>query len=369
MGGLGIIMFNDVYRNCRVLITGHTGFKGSWLALWLQNLGAEVAGLALDPVTKPNHFSLLGMDILSFRGDVRDRKLISKIIGKVQPKIIFHLAAQPLVRKSYLEPVETFETNILGTLNLLEEVRNFSSVKAVVMVSSDKCYENHEEGRPFTENDQMGGGDPYSASKGAAELVVSSYRKSFFTPEKYGKSHNVLVASVRAGNVIGGGDWAEDRLVPDIMKAAAKGLEVVIRSPRAIRPWQHVLEPLSGYLLVGQKLYEGDISVASAWNFGPAENDHLTVSQVCSVLQREWNEIDFSIQPESGSFYEATFLRLDCSKAKNELGWVPVWKSTDTLISTAEWYKAFYQEDDVISEQQLEKYTEDAQNMGAVWAN
>ncbi len=262
-------LFADQYRNKTVLLTGHTGFKGSWLAYWLHQLGANVVGYSLPAPTEPSHWALLDLPVRSTIGTITDLAQTQCVFSETKPDIVFHLAAQALVRPSYRQPLETIETNILGTANVLECVRQTPSVRAVVIVTSDKCYENPEDGRPLTETDAMGGYDPYSMSKGAAELVTASYRNSFFNPEQYGQSHQTLVASVRAGNVIGGGDWAADRLIPDLIRGSVSGQPVSVRYPDAVRPWQHVLEPLAGYLLVGQHLLTGNVSAATGWNFGP----------------------------------------------------------------------------------------------------
>ena len=288
-------LFNGIYNNKTVLVTGHTGFKGSWLCFWLIQMGAKVIGYSLEPPTSPNHFELLNLDMVSVIGDIRDSDKLNAVFAQYQPEIVFHLAAQPLVRLSYKEPVETFETNVIGTLKVFEACRNTKSVRAIVNITSDKCYENKEWVWGYRENDPMGGYDPYSASKGCAELVTSSYRNSFFNVNEYGKSHNVLLASCRAGNVIGGGDWAKDRLMTDIMVAVSEGKKVVIRNPRATMPWQHVLEPLSGYLMLGQKLFEGKKEFAQAWNFGPGERGSITVKEVVENIKRYWDKIDYEI--------------------------------------------------------------------------
>lgn len=361
-------MFSRIYEGKKVLVTGNTGFKGSWLALWLEKLGAHVIGFSSGNPTDPSHFQLIQSTVNTIIGDIRNLSEISDTLEAVQPDIVFHLAAQPLVRKSYESPVETFETNCMGTVNVLEAVRSTSSVRAVVVVTSDKCYENLEEGLPFIESDPMGGSDPYSASKGAAEIIVKSYRISFFNPEQYGKTHNTLIASVRAGNVIGGGDWGEARLVPDIMKAAARHESVEIRSPYAIRPWQHVLEPLSGYLMVGQRLLEGDTSCAGGWNFGPEAEGHLTVGDVCERINTLWDSAEFTIA-NSVEHHEAQILKLDCSKAARILGWKPVWNANETISKTVEWYKLFYESGQVCSEEQLQSYVENARKQEKPWVN
>lgn len=251
-------LFNSIYKDKNVLITGHTGFKGSWLTLWLSKMGANVIGYSIDTPTSPAHHEMINLNnIISIEGDILDTKKLEKVINEHSPDIIFHLAAQSLVRKSYKEPLKTFETNIMGTLNILEICRKSQNVKAIVNITSDKCYENKDDGKDYTESDPMGGKDPYSASKGGAEIVSNAYRYSFLNPDHYGEKHNILIANARAGNVIGGGDWAEDRLIPDIIRAVSNKKNVMIRNPKAIRPWQHVLESLNGYLLLGQKLLEG----------------------------------------------------------------------------------------------------------------
>ena len=329
------------WRGRRVLLTGHTGFKGSWLSLWLQSMGAEVTGYALNPPTNPSLFEVaeIGKGMASIMGDIRDLSHLQRVFGEARPEIVIHMAAQPLVRYSYIEPVETYSTNVMGTVNLLEAVRGTSSVKAVVNVTSDKCYENREWVWGYRENEAMGGYDPYSNSKGCAELVTSAYRSSFFHPEKY-HVHGVALASGRAGNVIGGGDWAGDRLIPDIMRAITEGKPVNIRSPYAIRPWQHVLEPLSGYLVLAQKLYEEGVSYAEGWNFGPNDEDAQPVQWIVKELTNAWGEearweLDVGDHP-----HEANYLKLDCSKAKMRLDWHPRWHLRDTLSAIIEWHRA-----------------------------
>lgn len=360
MEGMEIMnLFSDIYRNKSVFLTGVTGFKGSWMAHWLVNLGAKVTGYALTPPTEPNHFDLLKPDIDMVYGDIRDEEKLKESIRMNKPDIIFHLAAQPLVRLSYLNPKETFETNVIGSLNLFEACRNIESIKAVVNITTDKCYENKEWIWPYRENDPIGGFDPYSASKGCSELLSSCYRNSFFNLSDYGSKHNTLIATCRAGNVIGGGDWADDRLVPDIVRAAIKGIPVEIRSPKAVRPWQHVLEPLAGYLLVGEKLLNGEKQFAEAWNFGPEENDNREVGDIVSLMHNNWNKVNFNICGSIEKLHEANLLRLDSSKAKILLGWKPVWDFHKTVDNTLEWYKAYYDEDIIITVDQLNDYIKD----------
>jgi CDP-glucose 4,6-dehydratase len=328
----------------KVLITGHTGFKGSWLCMFLNQLEAKVSGYALEPPTEPNLFSLCNINsfVDSTIGDIRDFDSLIKKIDNEQPEIIIHMAAQPLVRLSYNEPVLTYQTNVIGTVNLLEAVRvsKSKSVRVIVNVTTDKCYENKEWLWPYRENEPLGGYDPYSSSKACSELVTSSYRNSFFNPEKYDQ-HKVAIASARAGNVIGGGDWAEDRLVPDILRAIIKGDIVKIRSPYAIRPWQHVIEPLSGYLILCEKLYNQGTDFAESWNFGPDDKHAKNVEWITETIGKFWGEgasyeIDKNPQP-----HEASYLKLDCSKAKSLLGWHPRLDIETTLKLIVDWNKAY----------------------------
>ena len=353
------ILFNDIYRGKRVLITGHTGFKGSWLSLLLNELGADVYGFALDPPTSPSLYKEAKIDelVTSYIGDVRDLDYLTKAIQEVQPEIVFHMAAQPLVRESYKIPVETYSTNVMGTVHLLEACRRTSSVKAIVNVTTDKCYENKEWHWGYRENEPMGGYDPYSNSKGCSELITSAYRNSFFNPSEY-KNHGVAVATARAGNVIGGGDWAEDRLIPDFIRAISKGEKVRIRSPFAIRPWQHVLEPLSGYLRLAELLYTEGPKFAQAWNFGPYNHDARNVEWITKTICEFWGdeasfEIDKKPQP-----HEANYLKLDCSKANAELNWFPKWDIQTTLKSIVDWNKAYLNNEDIreVTKRQIHQY-------------
>ncbi len=356
-------MFGGIYQGRKVLLTGHTGFKGSWLAFWLQQLGAEVCGYALPAPTDPSHWNLLSLDIRSEIADIRDAQALEKVFRGFQPEIIFHLAAQPLVRASYRDPVETYSTNVMGTLNVFEACRKTESVRAVINVTSDKCYENREWERGYREEDAMGGHDPYSSSKGCSELLTASYRNSYFNNGGFGVKHRTLLASCRAGNVIGGGDWAEDRLIPDIMRAAAAGRPVEIRNPAATRPWQHVLEPLCGYLLVGQRLLEGKSGYATGWNFGPAEDATLSVRDVTESIKRHWSRIDYRPAQTADAPHEAGLLKLDCAKAREQLNWHPVWNSEATFEKTVGWYRAFYENGTVETEADLAAYA-DKMNFG-----
>ncbi len=361
-------MFGNVYKGKKVFVTGNTGFKGSWLALWLMKLGANVCGYSLNLSTDPNHHEILNLDFETFSGDVRDLKKLQRSIEAFRPDIVFHMAAQSLVRQSYQSPVETFETNVIGTVNVFEACRKADHVRAIVNITSDKCYENQEWIWGYRENDPMGGHDPYSASKGCAELVTASYRKSFFPPEEYQKNHQILVASARAGNVVGGGDWGEDRLVPDVMRAASQNKKVIIRNPQAARPWQHVLEPLSGYLLLGQQLLEGKKEFSEAWNFGPTDEGHRNVLAIVRELQKHWSNIDYKIETDGKNPHEANLLKLDCSKAYAKLKWKPVWDNSTTFAKTAQWYRVYYESGCVLSEEQLTEYITDAKRNQISWA-
>jgi len=361
-------LFGGVYKGKRVFITGHSGFKGSWLSLWLTLLGAKVVGYSLGKPTKPNHFSLLKPRVKSIAGDVLDKKRLLSSIRKARPDIVFHLAAQPIVRRSYLNPVETLETNFMGTVNVLESCRKGSSVGAIVVVTSDKCYQNRELTRGYKETDPLGGDDPYSASKCCAEHVTESYRKSFFNVGTYGKDHSTLLASARAGNVIGGGDWAEDRLIPDIVRAANKGITTIVRNQHAVRPWQHVLEPLSGYLYLGAKLLAHEKEFADAWNFGPSKRSTLSVEEVVKVAKKHWGKIKYKVENPEFKPHETSVLMLDSTKSKNNLGWRGVWESKFAVEKTMHWYREFYENKKVVTRQDLDLYIKDAKQALLPWA-
>ena len=367
-------MFDKVYKNKRVLITGHTGFKGSWLAIWLKELGAEVVGYSLDPPSEPNNFEAtrLWEKITHIHGDIRDLDRLIVTFKKYQPEFVFHLAAQPLVRLSYDEPKMTFDTNVGGTVNVFEAVRKTPSVKVLVNITSDKCYENREWVWGYRENDPMGGHDPYSASKGCAELVFSTYLKSFFSQKNSrGKGgHDAAscppfpqfreklescpqisqisiapclgAASARAGNVIGGGDWGADRLVPDCIRALSRHQPIGIRSPHAVRPWQHVLEPLSGYLQLGAALWQDPQKYSGAWNFGPDDGSHLKVAEMADRLIKYWGDGSWEDLSDPQALHEANLLKLNCDKAHAELHWHGVLTNDECLQMTAQWYKIFY---------------------------
>ena len=343
-----LVVNQAFWKGKRVLMTGHTGFKGSWLSLWLQSLGAQVVGYALAPPTNPSLFEVaqVGKGMTSIIGDIRDLERLRAVFAEHKPEIVIHMAAQPLVRYSYIEPVETYSTNVMGTVNLLEAVRSTPGVKAVVNVTSDKCYENREWAWGYRENEAMGGFDPYSSSKGCAELVTAAYRNSYFHAEKY-KTHGVAIATGRAGNVIGGGDWAEDRLIPDIMRAITQGKPVNIRNPHAIRPWQHVLEPLSGYLMLAQKLVEEGATYAEGWNFGPSDEDAQPVQWIVEKLTGTWGEGASWVLDGGDHPHEAHYLKLDCSKAKARLNWQPKWHLDVALGAIIDWHRAYRQNKDM----------------------
>jgi CDP-glucose 4,6-dehydratase len=353
-------MFSNVYKNRRVLVTGHTGFKGSWLVAWLQQLGADIAGIALEPDTVPSHFAILKPGIKKYICDIRDYNKLALIIKKIKPEIIFHLAAQPLVRESYLSPLYTLETNIMGTANVLEASKNIPALRAVVVVTSDKCYENREILRGYREGDRLGGYDPYSASKAAAEIVTASYRNSFFNVDKFGKEHHVLIATARAGNVIGGGDWAKDRLIPDIVHSSVAGNVVLLRNSQAVRPWQHVLESLSGYLLLGEKLLQGKKDFAASWNFAPNYADTISVLDIAKKMRNLWPIINFKKQVSGKHLHEAQYLRLNSFKARSLLKWQNTWHIDQALQITTEWYREFYENGRVLTYSHINKYTNDA---------
>jgi CDP-glucose 4,6-dehydratase len=352
------------WRGKRVLVTGHTGFKGAWLALWLQRLGAHVGGYALEPPTDPNLFeaACVGPGMESTTGDIRDTAALTRVGARFRPQVMFHLAAQPLVRRSYRDPVETYSTNVMGTVSVLEAARTWPDLRAVVVVTSDKCYENREWIWGYREDEAMGGVDPYSSSKGCAELVTAAYRRSFFAANRAGGP--VGIASARAGNVIGGGDWAEARLVPDMYRAFSGGQGLVIRSPDSVRPWQHVFEPLRGYLLLAERLFKDPGRHAEGWNFGPSEVDAWTVEQVTRAAAALWGQDAlWSVSRDPDAPHEATSLRLDFSKARIRLGWQPHWDLTAALRETMSWYRAFAQRQDMaaFSKAQLAAYLDSAE--------
>ncbi|MFC5740295.1 CDP-glucose 4,6-dehydratase [Dyella tabacisoli] len=354
-------LFGNAYFGRKVLVTGHTGFKGSWLCLWLTSLGAHVTGLALAPNTEPAHWSLLGLDeVHDLRVDLRDGQAMRQALQEVQPELVFHLAAQPLVRRSYRESLLTFDTNVLGLVHLLEAIRETPSVHAVVNATTDKVYAEQVIKNGYPEDHPLGGHDPYSTSKACAELVSDCYRKSFFF------DGGPRTATARAGNVIGGGDWSEDRLVPDLVRAASTGSILQLRNPAAIRPWQHVLEPLSGYLRLGQALLAGE-PVEGAWNFGPASDATLPVHALVSQIQAQWPGLRSEYLPGPHP-HEAGVLQLNCAKAARELAWRPVWSAEDTIRHTIDWYRAYYASSRLLSSEDLQDYVAAAHNAGLEWA-
>jgi len=336
----------------KVFVTGHTGFKGAWLVAFLRSLGSTIKGYALQPPTNPSLFTVLNLesDIQSIIGDIKDLELLKKHLAEFEPDIIIHMAAQAIVRESYQNPVDTFQVNAIGTANVLDAVRYTNNVKAVICVTSDKCYENHDWPWKYRECDSMGGRDPYSASKGCSELIVASYRNSFFNKEQY-KKHGVAIASVRAGNVIGGGDWGQDRLIPDIVKAFSKSEPVIIRNPFAIRPWQYILDLLTGYLLLAERLIEDGPNYMEAWNFGPNDNDEKTVQEIVQIISAMWgNGSDWKLDPHTVDYlHEALTLKLDSSKARSRLGWMPQFTIENSLKYVVAWYKQFYANDKLVN--------------------
>jgi CDP-glucose 4,6-dehydratase len=346
----------EIYKDKRVFVTGHTGFKGSWLLAILEQVGAQYAGFGLAPYTVPSLFNILCKTSNSTIGDIRDAAVLKSSMQAFQPEIVFHLAAQPLVRASYRNPTYTYETNVIGTLNLLEAIRECASVKAVVIITTDKVYDNKEWIYPYRENDALGGYDIYSSSKACAEILVQSYQKSFFNLDTYRKQHNVLIASARAGNVIGGGDWSDDRLIPDIVKAAATHTTTQIRNPKAVRPWQHVLDCLYGYLLLGEKLLEQQSDFANPWNFAPHSFESKTVGEVVDLAKSIWQDISVEFGTPPDNFHEAGLLKLDNTKAISLLKWTPQWDTITAISKTIEWYKAYYSNKEILTQQHIEEY-------------
>lgn len=341
---MGIDLFDGFYQGKRILVTGHTGFKGSWLSIWLYELGCEVVGIGLDPYSSKDNYVLskIGQKLKAdLRVDIRNLEEVRRVFTEYQPEIVFHLAAQPLVRLSYEIPVETYLTNVMGTVNIMEAIRTTNSVKVGIMITTDKCYENKEQNIGYKEDDPFGGYDPYSSSKGACEIAIQSWRRSFFNPATFEKTHTMSLASVRAGNVIGGGDWAKDRIIPDCIRAIEEDVPIQIRSPRAVRPWEHVLEPLSGYLLLAKKMWKHPTDFCEGWNFGPEPDSVMTVWEVASTIVQNFGRGQLEDISSPDALHEATLLQLDISKAKSKLGWLPRLSPINAVALTSDWYKKY----------------------------
>ena len=354
-------MDSNFWKNKKVLLTGHTGFKGSWLSIWLKKLGAELVGFSKDIPTKPSLFEVAKVSegMISITGNIEDFAMIQKVVKENKPEIVIHMAAQSLVRKSYEEPITTFATNVMGTVNLLQAIKTAGSTRVLINVTSDKCYENKGTEKAFSENSPMGGYDPYSSSKGCAELVTSSFRDSFFNPKEF-ERHRLSLSSVRSGNVIGGGDWAKDRLIPDIVNGVSKRTPIQIRNIKSVRPWQFVLEPLFGYLLLAQRMWKDGKEFSEPWNFGPDETDCKSVKWILEKISKEWND-GFSWKEDTkDNPHEAEMLKLDCTKAKKRLGWKTKLDVTETIEWTVNWYKEYFKNSDMkeYTENQIDRFAE-----------
>ena len=362
-------IFQNIYQNKTVLITGHTGFQGSWLTLWLQLLGAKIIGYSIDVPTNPSMFELLNLkkEITHIQGDIKDLNRLESVMQEHKPELVFHFAAQPLVKLSYEKPVDTFHTNVLGTVNILESVRNSTNTKSCIIMTSDKCYETPSDGHPCIEDDKMGGSDPYSASKGGAEIVVSSYRRSFFK-----ENDGCGIVSTRVGNVIGGGDWAKDRLIPDCIRALTDKKPIVIRNPESIRPWQHVLEPLSAILWLSAKMNDKSKSYSGGWNFGPdLQSKDISVKEVVTQILNEWDGDEFKFKHIESSLHETRELRLDSTKAFDVLKWNTILSAKDAISKTVSWYKEFNVNQnnlEMFTVKQIENYVSEAHGKNLPWA-
>ena len=359
-------MFGNIYKGKKILVTGHTGFKGSWMIQWLEMLGADVAGLSLPYIDHtPCHYRLLDCDVRDYYVDIRDLKTVKQVFKDFQPDFVFHMAAQSLVIPSYEDPIETWSSNVMGTAHVLEAMRQSDSVRGGVIITTDKCYKNKEQSAGYTETDELGGHDPYSASKAACELVIHSYRVSFFEDKK----DSPLIASARAGNVIGGGDWSDYRIIPDIVRSLSSGTTLEIRNPQSTRPWQHVLESLSGYLLLGQKLLSGHHGFAKAYNFGPQENDTTPVIDIVDQFKVAFPGMNYRIlTSETDKKHETQCLRLDSLLAVNDLSWHPVWNTNEGIKQTINWYMAYMANGDVLTKAQIDSYCAEAQSKKYDWA-
>jgi len=359
-------LFENIYFGRKVLVTGNTGFKGSWLAAWLISLGANVKGVSLEPNTTPNHYSLLSLGIHTDFINISNYEKLKRSIKEFNPEIIFHLAAQPLVRLSYRETLTTYSSNVLGTVNLFECAKELNNLSAIINVTTDKCYENTEKIEGYSENDKLGGYDPYSASKACSEIITNSFRNSFFNVDSYKKNHSLLIASARAGNVIGGGDWSEDRLIPDIIKSSIINKSTIIRNPMAIRPWQHVLESITGYLILGQKLLQEKKEFSGAWNFGPQNNEFSTVNEITLKAKSIWPIISV-VHEHNNTLHETKTLTLNSSKSRDKLNWNSVWTIDQTIDKTIHWYREYHENNKVVTYRQLEEYIKSAKTLNYIW--
>jgi CDP-glucose 4,6-dehydratase len=359
---VGRSLFGNIYAGKTVLVTGDTGFKGSWLCLWLNNLGANVIGFSDAVNTNPSHYSILNPSYQSYRGDIENGTLLTEIMNSHKVEVVFHLAAQSLVRASYTDPHETYRVNVMGSLSLMRAIQQSSSVNCLINITTDKVYENEEIEKAYAEEDRLGGYDMYSSSKACVEILTESFVRSFFSDRK------IAVSTVRAGNVIGGGDWAKDRLLPDLMSSAGANTSALIRNPFSIRPWQHVLEPLSGYLILGQRMMEQPDESCGAWNFGPEKSQCVSVGNVVEILKSVWPEIKVeTLGSDHKQPHEAKILMLSFEKARVKLGWSPIWNLSETIQYTAQWYKEFFHSGNSIAPQQIERYIEDASAKNSAW--